>query len=99
MDRQIGRLLDQLDTLGLTQNTMVIFSSDNGPEDIDLGVAAWSGVGSAGPLRGRKRSLYEGGVVERLSANALAWQRTLPPGMVESVAGKNGYPTPQNAKP
>jgi len=61
VDRQIGRLLDQLDKMGLATNTIVIFSSDNGPEDMDISNAAWSGVGSAGPLRGRKRSLYEGG--------------------------------------
>jgi N-acetylgalactosamine-6-sulfatase len=62
MDKQIGRLLDELNDLGLAENTIVIFSSDNGPEDIEAGPAAWSGVGSTGPLRGRKRSLYEGGV-------------------------------------
>ena len=62
MDRQIGRLLARLDELHLAQNTVVIFSSDNGPEDIDIGNATWSGIGSAGPLRGRKRSLYEGGI-------------------------------------
>ena len=61
MDRQIGRVLDKLDELGLTRNTVVIFSSDNGPEDIEISNAGWSGIGSAGPLRGRKRSLYEGG--------------------------------------
>jgi N-acetylgalactosamine-6-sulfatase len=61
MDRQLGRVLDKLDELGLSKNTLVIFSSDNGPEDIEIGNAAWSGIGSAGPLRGRKRSLYEGG--------------------------------------
>ncbi len=62
MDRQIGRLLDTLDELGLSENTVVIFSSDNGPEDIDIGNATWSAYGSAGPLRGRKRSLYDGGI-------------------------------------
>ncbi|MGQ9564895.1 MAG: sulfatase-like hydrolase/transferase, partial [Thermogutta sp.] len=36
MDRQIGRLLHALDELGLAKNTLVIFSSDNGPEDIDV---------------------------------------------------------------
>jgi N-acetylgalactosamine-6-sulfatase len=61
MDRQIGRVLDKLDELGLSKNTLVIFSSDNGPEDIEISNASWSGIGSAGPLRGRKRSLYEGG--------------------------------------
>lgn len=62
MDRQIGRLLIALDEFGLRENTLVIFSSDNGPEDIDIGNASWSGYGSAGPLRARKRSLYEGGI-------------------------------------
>lgn len=62
MDRQVGRLLERLKELGLEDRTIVIFSSDNGPEDIDIGNAAWSAYGSAGPLRGRKRSLYEGGI-------------------------------------
>ena len=61
MDRQLGRVLDALDEWGIATNTVVIFSSDNGPEDIEISNAAWSGIGSAGPLRGRKRSLYEGG--------------------------------------
>lgn len=62
MDRNVGRILAKLDELGLAENTIVVFSSDNGPEDIHLGETAHSGVGSAGPFRGRKRSLYEGGV-------------------------------------
>ncbi|MBI4559886.1 MAG: sulfatase-like hydrolase/transferase [Candidatus Hydrogenedentes bacterium] len=62
MDRQIGRLLAKLDELGIADNTIVLFSSDNGPEDIHLTETAHSGVGSPGPFRGRKRSLYEGGV-------------------------------------
>lgn len=61
-DRHIGRLLDHLDEVGLTENTIVIFSADNGPEDIAIRNSAHSGVGSPGPFRGRKRSLYEGGV-------------------------------------
>jgi N-acetylgalactosamine-6-sulfatase len=61
-DRQIGRLLDHLDARGLSENTIVVFSSDNGPEDIVIRNASHSGVGSSGPFRGRKRSLYEGGV-------------------------------------
>jgi len=62
LDRQVGRLLDELDKLGLADNTIVFFSSDNGPEDIHILNAGHSGIGSAGPFRGRKRSLYEGGV-------------------------------------
>jgi len=62
LDTQIGRLLDGLKTLGVADNTIVIFSSDNGPEEMAVAGAAHSGVGSTGPFRGRKRSLYEGGV-------------------------------------
>jgi N-acetylgalactosamine-6-sulfatase len=61
-DRQIGRLLRRLDKLDLADNTIVLFSADNGPEDIGIRNASHSGVGSPGPFRGRKRSLYEGGV-------------------------------------
>ena len=62
-DRQIGRLLATLDRLGLADNTIVIFSADNGPEDILSSTnASHSGVGSPGPFRGRKRSSYEGGI-------------------------------------
>jgi arylsulfatase A-like enzyme len=60
MDRHIGRILAKLDELHLTDNTIVVFSSDNGPEDIH--VVPYSSAGSAGPFRGRKRSLYEGGI-------------------------------------
>ena len=61
-DYHIGRLMDKLDGVGLADNTIVIFSADNGPEDIHIRNATHSGVGSSGPFRGRKRSLYEGGV-------------------------------------
>lgn len=62
LDRQIGRLMDELEKRGLADSTAIFFSSDNGPEDIFIANAGHSGVGSPGPFRGRKRSLYEGGV-------------------------------------
>lgn len=62
MDIQVGRLLDKLKELDLLENTIIVFSSDNGPEDIDVINASHSGVGSTGMFRGRKRSLYEGGI-------------------------------------
>jgi len=62
MDLQVGRFLEELDRLGLSENTLVIFSSDNGPEDFQIRNAAHSGVGDAGPFRGRKRAIYEGGI-------------------------------------
>ena len=61
-DRHIGRLMDELDGLGIAENTVLIFSADNGPEDIHVPNASHSAAGSPGPFRGRKRSLYEGGV-------------------------------------
>ena len=60
MDKQIGRLRAALDRLGVADNTMLWFCSDNGPEG-NPGPKGRS-QGSAGPFRGRKRSLYEGGV-------------------------------------
>lgn len=62
-DRQIGRLLDRLDELQLTENTLVIFSSDNGPESVHRrSPESRFCQGSTAGLRGRKRSLYEGGI-------------------------------------
>ena len=58
MDQQIGRVLDKLDELGIADNTVVVFSSDNGPAKIDAGM---NNVGWAGGLRGEKHSWYEGG--------------------------------------
>lgn len=62
MDEQIGRLMDKLDELGLAENTVVVFTSDNGPAHPYASSESHSGVGSAGPFRGGKGSLYEGGV-------------------------------------
>jgi len=62
LDKAIGRLLDFLDETGLAKDTIVFFSSDNGPEDYHIGNASNAGMGSPGVLRARKRSLYEGGI-------------------------------------
>jgi len=82
-DREIGRLLSRLDEMGLGENTIVIFSSDNGPEDMSIRNASHSGVGSAGPFRGRKRSLYEGGV--RLPF-IIRWPARVPAGKVDTTS-------------
>ena len=83
MDQQVGRLLDYLDKRGMSDNTIVIFSSDNGPEDIAVANAAHSGVGSAGPFRGRKRSLYEGGI--RMPF-LIRWPGKIPAGRVDDTS-------------
>ncbi|NOY79959.1 MAG: arylsulfatase [Kiritimatiellaeota bacterium] len=65
MDWCVGRFLDELDRLGLAANTLVIFSSDNGPvlDDgyEDLAEELCGDHRPAGPLRGGKYSLYDGG--------------------------------------
>ena len=59
MDEQLGRLRGELRTLGVARDTMLWFTSDNGPEGPRRSAKS---PGSPGPLRGRKRQLFEGGV-------------------------------------
>lgn len=59
MDEKIGLLLKQLDKLGLTNNTIVVFQSDHG---FSTEMRTFGGGGSAGQLRGSKFSLLEGGI-------------------------------------
>ncbi len=62
MDRAVGKLLAALDELKLADNTLVFFSSDNGPETLSRYPTGWRSHGSAGPLRGMKLHLYQGGM-------------------------------------
>lgn len=69
-DNSAGEVLDALKENGLEANTIVLFSSDNGPEitgrpamkKMGAGWGTWASIGQTSGLRGRKRSLYEGGV-------------------------------------
>lgn len=60
LDREVGRLLDELDALGLAEDTVVMFSSDNGPT-FNGGTDSTFFESTAG-LRGLKCSVYEGGL-------------------------------------
>ncbi len=77
MDRDIGELLNLLRQLDISDNTLVIFDSDNGS------MQEWSGIteffNSNGPFRGAKRDLYEGGIRVPMIA---WWPGTIEPGTV-----------------
>ena len=60
LDRQVGELLAKLKAYGIDRNTLVIFTSDNGPHQEGKNNPAL--FQPSGPLRGMKRALYEGGV-------------------------------------
>jgi len=60
MDADVGKILAKLKQLGIDDNTLVIFSSDNGPHK-EGGVKP-EFFDSSGPLKGTKRALYEGGI-------------------------------------
>lgn len=60
LDRDVGRIIGLVDDLGLSERTLIIFTSDNGPHQ--EGGADPEFFGSSGELRGFKRDLYEGGI-------------------------------------
>ncbi|MBI1389030.1 MAG: sulfatase-like hydrolase/transferase [bacterium] len=82
MDRDIGRILDELSAQGLDDDTLVIFSSDNGPTYLEGPDTDF--FDSNGPLRGKKGSLYEGGIRVPTIAR---WKGRVQPGAVSDWAG------------
>ncbi|MFV8327536.1 arylsulfatase [Flavobacterium sp. ZS1P14] len=80
MDKQVGEIMKLLKELGLDENTIVMFSSDNGPT-FNAGGADIDFFNSAGGLRGRKQDLYEGGIREPFIAR---WPGKIPAGKVSN---------------
>ncbi len=82
-DQGVGRIVNKLDELSLTDNTIVFFFSDNG------GV---KGITSNQPLRGGKGMLYEGGIREPMFVR---WPGVVKPGTISDtpVIGIDMYPT------
>lgn len=82
MDRQLGRLFREVDSLGLGERTVLVLTSDNGP-------TAWKRYydeghdppGKTNGLRGRKWSLYEGGIRQPL---IVRWTGTAAAGLTNS---------------
>ena len=80
MDEQVGKIMKLLKELGLDENTIVMFSSDNGAT-FDVGGADTTFFNSVGGLRGRKQDLYEGGIREPFIAR---WPGKIPAGKVSN---------------
>ena len=105
LDEQVGRLRAELRTLGVADDTMLWYCSDNGPE----GRTSHSSTdrGSSGGLRGRKRSLFEGGV---RVPGILEWPRHVEAGRVSdmpastcdyfpTIAAALGLDVPEDGRP
>ncbi len=74
IDWSVGEIIHTLDSLGLTESTLVIFTSDNGPW-----LSYGNHAGSAGPLREGKGTVWDGGVREPC---VMKWSGTIPNGTV-----------------
>lgn len=83
LDDKIGGLMKELEILGLQENTIIVFQSDNGHSTEER--AHWGG-GSAGPYRGAKQCLFEGGI--RVPA-AISWPGKIPAGEVRDQLAVN----------
>ena len=79
LDREIGRILDLVRALGLDDDTIFVFTSDNGPLYDQLGGTDAEFFNSHGGLRGRKGSYYEGGF--RVPC-LVRWKGKIAPGSV-----------------
>lgn len=105
-DEQIGRILEALEQEGLSDNTLVIFTSDNGPEvsyaskprvmnhpELGEGLNTWYSLGSSGGLKGAKRSLHEGGIRVPL---IVRWPGRVQEGVIDKtsvITGVDWLPT------
>lgn len=86
LDRDVGKIVDLVKALGLEENTIIIFTSDNGGHS-----SVWKAFNTSGLLRGYKRDLYEGGIrvpfiakwkgqipENRISSEVIAFQDMMP---------------------
>ncbi|MEM7144847.1 MAG: sulfatase-like hydrolase/transferase [Verrucomicrobiota bacterium] len=87
MDAAFGRLMGVVDELGLREDTLVFFTSDNGPA-----LTRYHPYGSAGSLRAKKGHVYEGGI---RVPGIVRWPGRVAPGAVseEAISGVDLLPT------
>ncbi len=81
LDTQVGKLLATLDELGLKDNTLVFFTSDNGPHKESANDPNF--FHSSGAVRGTKRDLYDGGIRVPL---LVRWPGKVKPGVADHIA-------------
>ncbi len=102
LDKQVGEIIAKIKVLGLERNTIIIFSSDNGPHK--EGGADPGYFNSNGQLKGYKRDLYEGGIREPM---LVSWPGRIKNGstttlvsafwdVMPTLADIAGVPAPQN---
>jgi arylsulfatase len=84
MDRGIGMIVDLLEEKNLSENTLIVFTSDNGPTYDRLGGADSDFFDSAAGLRGRKGSMYEGGI---RAPCIVRWKGVIPEGRESDWVG------------
>ncbi len=97
LDQQVGEIIDKVEKLGIAKNTIVIFTSDNGPHR--EGGADPDFFDSNGVLRGYKRDLYEGGIrvpmivkwPEKIKANTTTNQISAFWDVLPTLADITGY--------
>lgn len=94
VDESVGRILEQLDTLGIADNTIVLFASDNGGVGgyVREGIKQGGDITDNTPLRSGKGSLYEGGTRVPLIAR---WPKKITPKTIfaEPTLHVDMYPT------
>ena len=83
MDKQIGRVITTIDELNLGNKTLILFTSDNGPTDWPKKYKTGPPAGFTGPYRGRKWSLFDGGIRMPFIAR---WIGRIPAGIEDTTS-------------
>ncbi len=84
MDEQIGRLISFLEENDVLENTVIFFTSDNGPS----GPITRKGIASAGPFKGNKHEIWEGGI---RVPSLMYWKGTIKGGVCKATTGGVDY--------